>query len=66
MRAQGEHLPGDLEHRVLEAEPEILDRPSLRETARAQLANAAYGSDPENAGMPRRALEVVTREGTRM
>src|SRR5207253_2329984 len=35
--AKGEHLPGHLEHRVLRAEREVLERPNLRETASPQL-----------------------------
>src|SRR5207237_7205541 len=35
--ANGEHLPGHLEHRVLRAEREVLERPNLRETASPQL-----------------------------
>jgi hypothetical protein len=66
MRAQGEHLPGGLEHRALGPEPEILDRANRRETLRAQLANAASRWVPEKGRYATEVLEVVTLEGTPM
>jgi hypothetical protein len=56
----------DLEHRALGAEPEILDPPNLRETARTQLANAAYRWDPEKGRYAAKVLEVLTLEGTQV
>jgi hypothetical protein len=40
--------------------------PTLRETARAQLANTAYRWDPEKGRCAEQALEVPTLEGTQV